>query len=97
MPRNAPTPAQRFRAAREAFELAMQMGCLPAQARETRRREEAERQWKESGERLRAAMNRPLRRAAAEPAPEIIAETPGSSLVEAPLTMPEAPRRWWLD
>lgn len=90
MPRKSLTPAQRFRTAREAFELAMQMGCLPAQARETRRREEADRQWQESGERLRAAMNRPLRGSTA-------AETAPARIVEPPLTTPEAPRRWWLD
>lgn len=90
MPRKAVPLAQRFRAARESFELAMEMGCLPAQARETRRREEADRQWQASGERLRAAMNRPLRRSSnieSAPAP----------VVEPPLTTPEAPRRWWLD
>lgn len=89
MPRKAVTLAQRFRAARESFDLAMQMGCLLVQAREARRREEADRQWQESGERLRAAMNRPLRRPAAETAP--------APVVEPALTTPEAPRRWWLD
>lgn len=84
MPRNAVSPADRYRAARKSFELAMQFGCLPAQAREMMRREEAARQWRESGERLRAAMNRPL---SAPPAP----------VVEPAPTTPEAPRRWWLD
>lgn len=93
MPRKAIPLAHRFRAARASLELAMQMGCLPAQARETRRREEAARQWQESGERLRAAMNRPLSRIAAETAPEV---SP-ASVVEPALTTPAAPRRWWLD
>lgn len=89
MPHKTVPLAQRFRTARESFELAMQMGCLPAQARETRRREEADRQWRESGERLRAAMNRPLRGSASTCAP--------APVVEPPLTTPEAPRPWWLD
>lgn len=84
MPRNAVSLADRYRAARNSFELAMQLGCSPAQARETMRREEAQRQWHESGERLRAAMNRPLNRT---PVP----------VVEPAHTTPEAPRRWWLD
>lgn len=86
MPRRSVPLAERLRAARESFDLAMQMGCLPAEAREARRREDADRQWRESGERLRAAMNRPLRRQSI-PAP----------VVEPALTTPEAPRRWWLD
>ena len=84
MPRNAVSLADRYRAARKSFELALQLGCSPAQARDTMRREEAERQWRESGERLRAAMNRPLTRAPA-------------SVVEPASTTPEAPRCWWLD
>jgi len=52
MPRRSVPLAERFRAARESFDLAMQMGCLPAEAREARRREDADRQWRESGERL---------------------------------------------
>ena len=89
MPRKTVSLADRYRAARKSFELAMQSGCSPAQARETLRREDAERQWQESGERLRAAMNRPLRSRAAETAP--------APVVEPALTTPEAPRRWWLD
>lgn len=74
MPREAVTLALRFGAARESFNLAMQMGCLPARAREARRCEKADRQWQESGERLRAAMNRPLGRPAAETAPAPVLE-----------------------
>lgn len=88
MPRQPTSPAERFRAARKSFELAMQLGCLPVQARDTMRREEADRQWRESGERLRAAMNQPLPRAS---------RIAPASVVEVAPTTPEAPRRWWLD
>lgn len=86
MPRNAVSLADRFRTARQSFELGMKLGCSPAQARETMRQQEAERQWIESGERLRTAMNRTHNRQP-EPAP----------VVEQAQTTPAAPRRWWLD
>lgn len=86
MPRKPVSLADRYRDARKSFELALQLGCSPAQARDTLRREEGERRWRESGERLRAAMNRPLTR---KPEPD--------SVVKPAHTTPAAPRRWWLD
>lgn len=84
MPRNAVTLAERFRTARESFELGLKLGCSPAMARETMRQQEAQRRWEETGERQRAAMAHRHRSAA-------------PSLVNHDPTTPATPRRWWLD
>ncbi len=89
MPREALTQAQRYRRARESFILANQLGCSPAQALEHKRREEAERHWRESGERLRATMARTI----ASPA----SQSATASVVQPDPTTQPAPRMWWQD
>ncbi|MBA4356055.1 MAG: hypothetical protein C0409_15335 [Novosphingobium sp.] len=89
MPREAITLAQRFRRARESFLLARQLGCSPAQALERKRSEEADRHWRESGERLRAVMACSHPRAPAQAKP--------AAVVTPDPTTPAAPRLWWLD
>lgn len=89
MPREAISLAQRFRRARESFLLARELGCSPAQALEHKRQQDADRLWRESGERLRAAMAASSTRAPAQSAP--------APVVQDDPTTPPAPRRWWLD
>ena len=86
MSRQRQSLAQRFRRSRERFLLARELGCSPAQALERKRQQEADQLWRESGDRLRAALAKPSNRAATH-----------ASVVKSDPTTPPAPRMWWLD
>lgn len=61
MPR-APQPlAQRLREHRELFELALQLGVTPAEARAMRDQAEARARWEATRDRLNAKRNAPLK------------------------------------
>ena len=55
--------AQRFRHAREAFELGLQLGCTPAEAIAERDRRAARERWVATERRLQAKMAAPCREA----------------------------------
>ena len=71
MPRKTPKPtmAERLRAHREAFELALDEGITPAEAEAIIARRAAIARWTETERRLAAMQQRPLR-AAIAPTPE---------------------------
>lgn len=62
-PRPRLSLAERLRAHREAFELALELGCTPREAEEELARRAARKRWEESRDRLAAKRNaRPERR-----------------------------------
>lgn len=77
MARKAPSLAERYRAHREAFELARELGCTPKEAEaELARRADAEQrrkareEWQRGHDRLEALRNAPIHRADPEPPPQ---------------------------
>lgn len=67
MPRDTRTTAEKLRAHREAFELALQLRCTPAQAAEELNRRAAAARHETGARTLAAKMNTPLPRALVEP------------------------------
>lgn len=67
MPRDTRTTAEKLRAHREAFELALQLRCTPAQAAEELHRRAAAARHDAGTRRLAAKINTPLRCSLAEP------------------------------
>lgn len=60
-PRQPASMAERLRAHREAFELALQLGCTPKEAEAEIARRKAAEKARQARERLEAKMNAPLR------------------------------------
>ena len=56
-----PTLAERYRAHRQAFELALELGCTPAEAAAELDRRAARARWEQAERRLRARIDSPLR------------------------------------
>ena len=70
MPRKAPSLAERYRAHREAFELARKLGCTPKEAEAELDRRAAHEEWLKGHARLEALRNVPLRPPEPEPPPQ---------------------------
>jgi phage terminase small subunit len=66
----APSLAERYRAHREAFELARELGCTPKEAEAELARRRARENWQRSHDRLEALRNAPIHRADPEPPPQ---------------------------
>lgn len=70
VPRKPASLAERYRAHREAFELARELGCTPKEAEEQIARRKARQQWQQGHDRLEALRNAPIHRADPEPPPQ---------------------------
>lgn len=83
--------AERFRAHREAFALALELGCTPAEADAELARRAAKARWQDSTQRLHAIKARANRRQ------HIRAVHQAALAQNTPHSAPAAPRCWWQD
>lgn len=69
MPRRPASQAERYRAHRAAFELAIELRCTPKEAEAELARRAAHEEWQRGHARLEALKNAPIHRADPEPPP----------------------------
>lgn len=70
VPRKSASLAERYRAHRAAFELALELRCTPKEAEAELARRAAHQNWQQGHARLEALKNAPLHRAEPEPPPQ---------------------------